>query len=134
MLRGCWLPKKFLETSDFNPAIDSPGDWLGKWHGTNSEITFSKGNRPSQLLLNGNANWAGNGEGNGEGNVNVGNLEHVVVNLNNAGASYVSDICQIYFKLFKIFNRESLLAIDNGECGGLNVTFSGFYTKNKSKK
>lgn len=117
-----WVPTKFLHASQLNAAVHD--DWLGKWYMPNTEISFSKGNSTSQLILNGNSQWVGQGEG----NVNVGELKNEKINVTDSDATLKTDTCQISFKLI---NHDHLLAVDNGSCGGLNVSFGGIYTRVK---
>jgi hypothetical protein len=118
-----WIPTKLLKNSKPAEVTDSK-DWLGKWYMPHTQINFSKGKQLSQLIIKGNSQW----KGEGQGQVNTGELENKTVELNKNEATVNADGCQIYFRLV---NRANLLAVDNGQCGGLNVSFGGLYTRVK---
>jgi hypothetical protein len=115
-----WLRANQLEVSgpDASPAH---ARWLGEWGLHSNGLKITRGVKAGELRVEGSATWHGLGD-----NVHVGEV--------NASAAPVGDtltleddICGITLRLVGDF----LVADDNGDCGGVNVTFGGVYRKKK---
>lgn len=115
-----WLRADQLELSaaDASPPASR---WLGEWELHSNGLTISRGTKAGELRVEGSATWHGLGD-----NVHVGE-----VNASAAPDGHTltleDDICKITLRLVGDF----LVADDNGDCGGVNVTFDGVYRKKK---
>jgi len=115
-----WLRADQLEVSetDANPA---PARWLGEWELHENGLTISRGTKAGELRVQGSATWHGVGD-----NVHVGEIDASAAPGGNTLA-LEGDICKLTLRLVGDF----LVADDNGECGGVNVTFDGVYRRKK---
>jgi hypothetical protein len=115
-----WLRSDRLELSgpDADPA---PARWLGEWALHENSLSIRRGAKAGELRVEGSAVWHGIGD-----NVHVG---EVAASAAPVGASLTleDDICKLTLRLVGDF----LVADDNGECGGVNVTFDGVYRRKK---
>ena len=107
--------------ADPNPP---PARWVGEWELHENSLTIRRDAKTGKLSVEGSAIWHGLGD-----NVHVGEV--------NAGAApngntltLEDDICKLTLRLVGDF----LVADDNGECGGVNVTFDGVYRRKPTKK
>ncbi|SNB51578.1 hypothetical protein SAMN07250955_101103 [Arboricoccus pini] len=121
-----WLPMAALETA---PAdVQRPRDWVGTWTMYDNDIVIqSKGNG---FAIHGDAVWRG-------GSVHTGNLDGVASPVNGAIAFTVGDGETLPFeagdeldcRVNMVRRGPYLLVRDNDQCGGANVTFTGFYRR-----
>jgi len=101
--------------------------WLGEWTYDDNGIEFTENKLPGNLNVTGNATWVGANPG----NVHVGELDgryepkDGVINYSDGDDEYD---CKVSIRLLGKY----LVVADNLKCGGVNVTFSGVYTR-KSK-
>lgn len=107
-----------LGETDANPP---PARWLGEWSFYADTLTVGRG-RGAALSVSGEAFWHGadpsnihTGEVNGESAPSGNTLK------------IEDDPCKLTLRLV----GEYLVAADNGECGGANVTFTGVYRRKK---
>ena len=100
-------------------------DWLGKWKYFDNSIVITKGGG-GELDVKGNALWRGLGD-----NVHIGELDQKAKptgNILKLGENETSEYdCKATLRLVGKY----LIASDNMNCGGVNVTFSGVYRKVK---
>jgi hypothetical protein len=129
-------------------------DWIGHWRGPERDIEIRRGKAPGHLLATGDATWgARDPDRVARGGVNIGTVAADLIPSGNAvafsqgtpeeGGRIVTDEngdrvstlsydapgdefrCRI--RLRRV--GDYLLASDNGNCGGHNVTFSGAYRR-----
>ena len=117
----------WIRLSDLVPmrAASDPSirAWLGEWHYGDNSIVLTENKLSGNLNVAGDAMWKGLGD-----NVHVGEIDGRVEPKN--GVLEYSDgdgefDCQATIRLV----GGSLVVVDNMKCGGMNVTFSGVYTK-----
>jgi hypothetical protein len=115
-----WIRADQLELSetDANPPA---ARWLGEWELHENGLTIRRGAKAGELRVEGSATWHGVGD-----NVHVGEVNASAAPDGDALA-LEDDICKLTLRLVGDF----LLADDNGDCGGVNVTFDGLYRKKK---
>ena len=119
----------WLKVSDL--AIAAPArstgtkTWLGEWLYEENGIEFTDNKLAGFLNVTGSATWKGLGD-----NVHVGEIdgryapENGVINYSDGDDEYD---CKITMRLLGSY----LIVADNLKCGGVNVTFSGVYTRRK---
>jgi hypothetical protein len=123
-----WLP-----VADVKPVATPAPDWIGKWKRDTSADIEIKRKSAGAADLSGNATW-GQGEGTNEGDISAA----IDPRRNVQGFGTASDqqtqtaygkgdpqACAAIFKQLGPY----LFASDNSDCGGMNVTFSGIYTR-----
>lgn len=115
-----WLRADQLEVSetDANPPASR---WLGEWELHSNSLTIRRGTKAGELRVEGSAVWHGLGD-----NVHMGEVNASAAPGGNT-LTLEDDICKLTLRLVGDF----LVADDNGECGGVNVTFDGVYRKKK---
>jgi len=115
-----WLRADQLELTetDANPPA---ARWLGEWSLHEDSLTIKRGAKAGELRVEGSAIWHGLGD-----NVHVGEINDEAAPEGNT-LTLEDDICKLTLRLVGDF----LIADDNGECGGVNVTFDGVYRKKK---
>lgn len=100
-------------------------DWVGKWKYYDNAIVISKA-ASGDLAVKGSAFWKGGGD-----NVHIGELDHTAKpsgNILKLGENETGENeCQVTLRMVVNY----LIASDNNNCGGVNVTFSGVYRKAK---
>ena len=119
-----WLPAADLE---YRPAAEpTPDDWTGEWRYGDAGISIAKAKSEGVLSVTGSALWRGIGN-----NVHVGELDYegrpqanLLVIGDATGGEYD---CRVALRRVGRY----LIAADNLNCGGVNVTFSGVYRQNK---
>jgi hypothetical protein len=121
----------WIKTSDleFNWILfdASTGPWLGEWKYGENAIEFTDNKLAGYLNVTGNATWIGANPG----QVHVGELDgryepkNGIVNYSDGDDEYD---CKVKMRLLGKY----LIVADNLRCGGVNVSFSGVYTR-KSK-
>jgi hypothetical protein len=137
--RAGWLPRSAI--SPLPDRASGLEDWAGQWAGGPEQaISIKKGSRRGEIKIDGEASYGSlDPERAKRGAVNVGEIEAVV---KPAGASLAFTMgddatlpydqgdtydCRVRMRLLDPF----LLVEDNGNCGGMNVSFSGAYRRKK---
>lgn len=106
----------------------SPRAWLGEWKYGDNGIEFTNNKLAGNLNVTGNATWVGANPG----NVHVGELDgryepkDGVINYSDGDDEYD---CKVTMRLVGKY----LIVADNLKCGGVNVSFSGVYTRNRTR-
>ena len=119
-----WLRVSDLSISD-SPKINGTKPWLGEWVFEENGIEFTDNKLAGFLNVTGNATWKGLGD-----NVHVGEIDgryepvNGTINYSDGDDEYD---CKIKMRLLGGY----LIVADNLKCGGVNVTFSGVYTRRK---
>ncbi len=111
----------------FRDAVSdvSPREWMGEWLYADNSIKISSDREEGRMRVTGNALWRGRGD-----NVHIGELDgrtrlqKDVMRYSDGDDEYD---CKATLRLVGRF----LVVADNLKCGGVNVTFSGVYTKQK---
>lgn len=104
----------------------SPRAWLGEWKYDDNGIEFTDNKLAGYLNVTGNATWVGVNPG----QVHVGELDgsyepkNGTINYSDGDDKYD---CKVKMRLLGKY----LIVADNLKCGGVNVTFSGVYTRRK---
>lgn len=124
-----WLPAAAVDTE---PEPAPSAGWLGTWSRTEAEIVFKPG-KGAALLIEGNATFgASDPRRVRRGAVNVGEIEAEVtpagdrLNFTEGGGSAEEggeSSCRVWMRQIGRW----LIVDDNGNCGGLNVSFRGYY-------
>ena len=115
-----WIRADQLEVSetDANPPA---ARWLGEWTLYEDSLKIKRGSKAGELHVEGSAIWHGLGD-----NVHVGEINDAAAPRGNT-LTLEDDTCKLTLRLVGDF----LVADDNGECGGVNVTFDGVYRKKR---
>ena len=99
-------------------------DWLGEWKYGDARVTIVKAKSDGALSVTGSALWRGIGD-----NVHVGELDYEgrpEANLLKIGDSTGGEYdCRVTLRRVGRY----LIAGDNLNCGGVNVTFAGVYRR-----
>jgi hypothetical protein len=100
------------------------GAWAGRWR--NGDDTIRLQVKGSALTAEGDAYWPSANPTPEErpGGPNVGNFSGVAKPAANR-VEFSDDVCKVKLSLV----GQWLLASDNGGCGGMNVTFTGVYSR-----
>lgn len=107
------------------PPPPGPASWLGDWTGWYADIAIARGKQPGTLKASGEATYGMHDRDRvARGAINFGDFEGEARPSGNA-ITFVSDGCEVDLRLLGPY----LLAVDNGNCGGLNVSFSGVYRR-----
>jgi hypothetical protein len=118
-----WIETKNIE---FVEAAQTPDekDWLGEWRYDDNRIEIEKGAQDGFFKIKGDAIWKGIGD-----NVHVGTLDDEVKpqrNVLKIGESSEDEYeCRATLRLIGKY----LIASDNLNCGGANVSFTGVYRR-----
>lgn len=119
-----WLPFEKIQPV---LILQSQNDFIGNWSFYSNSIEIVKGAKPNVYKVKGYAFWKGSGD-----NVHTGELDHegkMVDGTLKLGADETEDYaCKVSLKLL----GDYLIVSDNLNCGGVNVTFSGVYLKEKT--
>lgn len=124
-----WLPRALLAPAPSSPS--SAAGWLGDWSATTWGNKQELRIRPAAggaIAVTGIATWGGEDPARvANGGVNVGMFTERLVADERELVLVPSDMpgCSVRLWLF----QHVLAAQDNGRCGGLNVTFGGFYAR-----
>jgi hypothetical protein len=105
---------------DLNPPLPN---WLGTWEFYSDSLKITRGTKAGQLRVEGEAFW----HGVNPGNVHTGEVDAEGKPAGNTLALDQDDICKITLRLVGKY----LIADDNDQCGGANVTFDGVYRRKK---
>ncbi len=119
----------WLKASDLSisapPKVTGTKAWLGEWVYEENGIELTDNKLAGFLNVTGNATWKGLGD-----NVHVGEIDgryepvDEVINYSDGDDEYDCKITMRHLGKY-------LIVADNLKCGGVNVTFSGVYTKRK---
>jgi hypothetical protein len=120
-----WLSAASLAVAE-PPAANPPlSAWLGAWGFYDSELRLTRATKAGALRVEGEATWVGANPG----NVHVGEVSEEAAPAGavlSVGGSDEYD-CRLTLRLVGPY----LLASDNKQCGGANVTFDGVYRRKK---
>ncbi len=111
---------KWIETNE-NPDAK---EWLGDWRFYDNSVLISKSKTPDLFDIKGNAFWQGFGD-----NIHIGELDHSAKPAGNKLNLGENDTGEYDCKVSMQLVGKYLIASDNLNCGGANVTFSGVYRK-----
>lgn len=109
-----------IREADARPALSA---WLGEWTFYENFVRIRRGARVGRLAVEGQAYWHGLGD-----NVHVGEIGG---DARPEGRSLAleDDTCRVRLLLVGPF----LLVNDNGQCGGVNVSFDGVYRRQPAR-
>ena len=119
-----WLPADRLNVSEPS-ARPTLAFWLGAWGFRGNSLRLSRGRGAGALRVEGDATWVGVNPG----NVHVGDVSGEAApagNVLSVGGGDEYD-CRLTLRLVGPY----LVAADNKQCGGANVTFDGVYRRRK---
>jgi hypothetical protein len=117
-----WLPADRLAVAG-PPARPTLAAWLGAWGFYENSLRLSRGRGAGALRVEGGASWVGANPG----NVHVGEVSGEAAPAGNVLTVGAEDDCRLTLRLVGAY----LVAADNRQCGGLNVTFDGVYRRTK---
>ncbi len=115
---------EWLATNE-NPAAE---EWLGEWRFYDNSVLITKSKTADFFDISGNAFWKGFGD-----NIHVGELDHRAKPLGNKLKLGENDTGEFDCKVSMRLVGKYLIAADNLNCGGANVTFSGVYRRRTTK-
>jgi hypothetical protein len=119
-----WLPAHQLGVAE--PAARPPlAAWLGAWGFYDNSLRLTRARRAGALRVEGDATWVGANPG----NVHVGDVSGEAApagNVLEVGGGDEHD-CRLKLRLVGSY----LVASDNRQCGGVNVTFDGVYRRKR---
>lgn len=131
----------WLRDADLEPLADPPtniGSWTGSWIRTDANITMRPDRKAGKIAVIGDAIWgAGDPDRVRRGGVHIGSIEGVFQPAQSRGGFAMGESgslpfgqgdqydCQVRFRLALPY----LLVEDNGNCGGVNVSFLGTYVR-----
>ncbi len=119
-----WIP---LEKLEFINSVQSAGKsaWTGKWKFYDSDINIAATGKADVYKITGSAFW----QGLRKDNVHIGELDgeaKLVETILKYGEGSGDEFdCKVTMRLI----GDYLIASDNNNCGGVNVSFSGVYRK-----
>ena len=134
-----WLPKASITIKPATPV--ALADWLGTWStGIEHEIRISRGKKAGTLALDAMATFgAKDPDRVKRGAVNMGDFKaerapkdaflEFTVGPKGTLAYSEGDTSDCKVQLLRVGN--ALVVEDNGQCGGMNVSFSGLYRRQK---
>ena len=118
-----WIAVNNSQFVEANENFDGK-NWLGKWNYYDNSIEINKSEKTAFYKITGNAFWKGLGD-----NIHIGELDGEAKpqgNLLKIGENSIDEYeCGVTLRLVGKY----LIAFDNFNCGGANVTFSGVYIK-----
>jgi hypothetical protein len=121
-----WILRSMVEPVRVPHAARSA--WLGDWTYDEASIDITAGTRPGHVKASGIATWgAHDPERVKSGGINMGDFDDEATI---TGDRILFDDsrdggCRVSMRLIGPY----LVVADNGDCGGMNVTFSGFYRR-----
>ncbi|MBC7929233.1 MAG: hypothetical protein H7Z38_01590 [Rubrivivax sp.] len=121
-----WIAANQLSVTepDKNPPL---ARWLGAWEFYSDSLNIKRGAKAGWLRVEGEAFWQG---ANPE-NIHTGGINAEAAPAGNTLMLDEGDgICKMTLRLIGDF----LVADDNGDCGGANVTFDGVYRKKQARR
>lgn len=132
-----WLPT--ASTTPLVPAPPSIEDWVGHWRTGEQDITITRA-MAGELAIKGTATYGANDPDRvRRGAVNSGEIEAVANPRNGLVAFTVGDNGTLPYdqgaeencRLKMQVRGPYLIAVDSTTCGGMGVSFSGFYRRLK---
>jgi hypothetical protein len=133
--RSGWLPLDAVAYDKPEPV--AAADWLGKWSRTEADIRVKPG-KAGALVINGDATFGAHDPGRVKrGAVNSGEIAADVTLAGDRLSFAMGDdatlpvdkggefVCKVWMQRVGPW----LIVNDNGNCGGFNVSFRGFYTR-----
>jgi hypothetical protein len=118
-----WLPADRLNVVE-PAARPTLASWLGAWGFYNNSLRVKRGRAAGSLLVEGMATW----QGVNPGNVHVGDFLIEAAPVGNVlSLGDAPEDCLVKLRLVGPY----LVASDNKQCGGVNVTFDGVYRRKK---
>ena len=120
-----WLSAAQLGVTTTPAPNPPPASWLGAWGFYDNSLRLTRGKARGALRVEGDATWVGANPG----NVHVGEVSGEAAPAGNVlavgdGGEYD---CRLTLRLVGPY----LVASDNKQCGGANVTFDGVYRRKK---
>jgi hypothetical protein len=110
---------KFLSSDNDSTVFD----WVGKWsQGKDINFTLSRTNKPDELKVSAYACCVGY-------SMNFGEIE-ATSKINGNKVVFHDEVMDCTFSLMLL--DQVILAKDNNQCGGANVSFSGLYNRQSS--
>ena len=121
-----WLATRQINLTPIDTR-PNPDRWQGSWSSEgNPHLTFAE--RMGRLTVAGKAYWPGPPGTYDWSSIHEGQIDGPVEITGNTGHyGEDEDLCEVRFWLL----GDYLLAGDNGNCGGANVSFSAVYTRAK---
>ena len=135
----------WIRDADLEPLSDPPktaSAWTGSWKRTEASITMRPGRRAGTIAVSGDATWGASDPYRVRvGGVHTGEIEGQFQPLRSTGGFTMGETgslpfdqgeefdCRVRFRLLLPY----LLVEDNGNCGGVNVSFLGAYVKQGRK-
>jgi hypothetical protein len=116
-----WMPKDRIRLLPLPVPSVPLSSWVGTWRDGSTTIILSRRNHG--LLAYGDATAPG-GIYSGP---HLGSINAIGVPSGNSLSLGANELGKCYVELLRI--RELLVAVDNGGCGGMNVTFAGIYVR-----
>jgi hypothetical protein len=117
-----WLPAARLAIVE-PPARPPLALWLGAWGFHDNSLRLSRGPKAGELRVAGDATWVGVNPA----NAHVGEVSGEAAPAGNVLQVNSEDDCRLTLRLVGSY----LVASDNKQCGGVNVTFDGVYRRRK---
>lgn len=131
-----WIRDADLEP--FSEPAKPLGAWTGSWKRTEADITLRPGRRPGMLAVSGYATWGSSDPDRvRRGGVHIGEISGTFQPVQSKGGFTMGETaslpfdqgdesaCRVRFRLLMPY----LLVEDTGNCGGVNVSFSGTYVR-----
>lgn len=124
-----WLPSRALAPEPA-PTVNL-SDWIGHWVAMESDVTIKPAAKPGALSISGDATWGGfDPERVKNGAVNTGEIAGLA---SPSGPTLALDEttnsdCKVWMRRLGPY----LLVSDTSNCGGMNVSFLGVYTRGSS--
>jgi len=111
---GGWIAKTDVAVEASQPSRTPPvSAWVGRWRDDDDWIHITR--KGNVLSLTARASWA---------RQNFGDFEGTAVPAANK-LETSDDVCKVWMTLVGSY----LVVDDNGQCGGMNVRFTGVYTR-----
>lgn len=123
-----WVPKRNIAMLPA-PPLHPVRDWVGVWSDGNATIRISPSGTGDTLKILSKLRWSGGVSTGGYPIANYGGTT-AALNVDGSHASASDGVCQVV--LTRI--GKSLLADDNGACGGINVRHTGVYFRRPASK
>ncbi|NML07961.1 hypothetical protein [Sphingomonas sp. G-3-2-10] len=103
----------------------TPASWIGDWTGWYADIAIARGARRGVLKASGEATYGMHDKDRvARGAINFGSFDGEAQPSGDR-ILFSDELCTVSLRLLGTY----LLATDNGNCGGLNVSFSGVYRR-----
>jgi len=121
-----WILRSMVEPIPTPRA--APSAWLGNWSYDEASIDITRGTRPGRIKASGIATWGMHDPERVKiGGIHTGDFEDEgsITGDRILFDDSSDDACQVSMRLIGPY----LVVADNGDCGGMNVTFSGFYRR-----